>query len=285
LTWGTAAIVVVIVVILVVVKIVGGGNSLTSGQNGFSPVSPTVAGQLAGIPASVYDEVGVTSAVAGINPPISISGQKPLTFKNADGKSLPGVYFYGAEYCPYCAAARWSIITALSRFGTFKDLGNMTSSSTDSPANVPTFTFVRAKYTSPYIVFKPEEYYSNQVNSAGTGYTVLTEPTKVEANLVNDYDNSKYFPETLSEGEAGFPFIDFGNQILQDTLYSPEILSGLSRDEIAAGLRTPKNPITQAILAGANYLSASVCHIDGQMPTSVCTSKAVTAAAKALKLS
>jgi hypothetical protein len=285
LTWGTAAIVVVIVGVLVVVKIAGGGNSLSSGQAGFSPASPTVVAQVTGIPASVYDEVGVTSAVAPINPPITVTGQKSLTFKSASGATLPGVYFYGAEYCPYCAAARWSIIAALSRFGTFKDLGNMTSSSTDSPASVPTFTFARAKYTSAYIVFKPEEYYSNQVNSAGTGYSVLMQPTKVEAGLVDKYDSSTYFPETLSEGESGFPFIDFGNQILQDTLYSPQILGGLSRDQIAGGLKEPKNPITQAIVAGANYLSAAVCHIDGQMPASVCTSKAVSAAAKALKLS
>src|SRR6202034_1668636 len=185
----------------------------------------------------------------------------------------------------YCAAARWSIIAALSRFGTFTNLGNMTSSSTDSPASVPTFTFAKAKYKSAYIVFKPEEYYSNQVNSAGTGYTVLMQPTKVEAALVDKYDTSTYFPQTLSEGQSGFPFIDFGNQLLQDTLYSPEILGGLSRDQIAAGLKEPKNPITQAIVAGANYLSAAVCHIDGQQPASVCTSKAVSSAAKALKLS
>jgi len=284
LTWGTAALVVVIVVVLVVVKIVGGGSTLSTGAV-WSPVSPTVAAQVTTVPASVFDAVGVTSAVAPINPPISITGQKPLTFTGVTGKSLPGVYFYGAEYCPYCAAARWSIISALSRFGTFTGLGNMTSSSTDQPSSVPTFTFSRAKYTSPYIVFKPEEYLSNQVNSAGTGYTVLMKPSETEAKLVGDFDNSKYFPQTLAEGESGFPFIDFGNKILQDTLYSPTILGGLSRDEIAAALKDPKSSITQAIVAGANYLSASVCHVDGQMPTSVCTSKGVVAATKALKLS
>ena len=67
--------------------------------------------------------------------------------------------------------------------------------------------------------------------------------------------------------------------------YSPTILGGLSRDDIASGLKDSKNPITQAIVAGSNYLSASVCHIDGQMPASVCTSKGVAAATKALKLS
>jgi hypothetical protein len=285
LTWGTAALVVVIVIVLVVVKIIGGGNTLSSGAKAFSPASPTVVAQVTGVPASVFNEVGITSDVAPVNPPITITGQKPLTFAGPNGTSLPGVYFYGAEYCPYCAAARWSIIVALSRFGTFKKLGNMQSSLTDTDPGTYTFTFVKTKYASPYIVFEPEEYYSNQVDAAGTGYTVLTPPTKVEASIVDTYDTSKYFPETLSEGEAGFPFFDFGNKLLQDTLYDPSILQGLSRNEIASGLTDAKNPITQVIVAGANYFSASVCDIDGQMPASVCTSKGVTAAAKALKLS
>ena len=38
----------------------------------------------------------------------------------------------GAEYCPYCAAERWSMIVALGRFGTFSGLQTMRSSSTDS---------------------------------------------------------------------------------------------------------------------------------------------------------
>jgi hypothetical protein len=286
LTWGTATLVLVIVVVLVVVKILGGGNSLSNGQiKGFQAASPAVVAQVTGIPASVFDDVGINAEVAAINPPILITGQKPLTFTSADGTSLPGVYFYGAEYCPYCAAARWSIIAALSRFGTFKKLGNMESSSSDIDPSTQTFTFVQAKYSSPYIVFKPEEYYSNQVNSAGTGYTIANPPTATEAHLVTTYDTSKYFPETLAEGESGFPFIDFGNKILQDTLYDPSILQGLTRGEIASGLNDAKNPITQVIVAGANYFSASVCNIDGQMPASVCTSKGVTAAAKALKLS
>jgi hypothetical protein len=283
LTWGTAALVLVIVIVLVAVKVFGGGSPITSGS-AWSPASSTVVSQVTGIPASVFDAVGTTSDVAPINPPIAISGQPPLTFPGATGSSLPGVYFYGAEYCPYCAAARWSIVAALSRFGTFHNLGNMQSTSNDIDPNTPTFTFSKAKYSSAYIVFKPQEYYSNQVNAAGTGYTVIMPSTKAEAKLVTNYDNAKYFPQTLQQGEAGFPFVDFGNKILQDTLYDPTILGGLSRDTIAANLTDPKNPITQAIVAGANYLSASVCHIDGQQPASVCASKGVTAATKALKL-
>ena len=37
----------------------------------------------------------------------------------------------GAEFCPYCATERWSVVMALSKFGTFSHLVGTTSSSTD----------------------------------------------------------------------------------------------------------------------------------------------------------
>jgi hypothetical protein len=283
LTWGTTALVIVIVIVLVAVKVFGGGSTASNGP-GQSPASPAVVAEVTGVPASVFNTVGITSAVAPIYPPITITGQKALTFANSSGKVLPGVFFFGAEYCPHCAAERWVIIVALSRFGKFHNLSNMQSSATDVDPNTQTFTFHGASYSSPYIVFKSDEYESNQLNASGSQYKVLEQPTKTEAKLVDKYNSSTYFP-SLTAGELSFPFLDFGNKILSEENYDPGILGGLTRDEIASGLKQAKNPITQAIVASANYLSASVCNIDGQLPSAVCTSKGVTAAAKALKLS
>ena len=50
-----------------------------------------------------------------------------LTATDASGKTVPEILYMGAEYCPYCAAQRWSTIIALSRFGKFSGLGNMSS--------------------------------------------------------------------------------------------------------------------------------------------------------------
>lgn len=282
LTWGTAALVVVIVVVLVIVKLTGANPSLASGKT-WSPASPAVVSDITHVPAAVFDAVGTNAQVSAINPPVATSGQKPLTFTSSSGASLPGVYYYGAEYCPFCAAARWSLIAALSRFGTFHNLGDMQSSSTDVDPNTQTFTFSKATYTSPYIVFRSDEFLSNQVNAAGTNYTVLQRPTKSEQALVTKYDSTQYFP-SLPANQNGFPFIDFGNKLLQSTLYDPSILQNVSRDQIASGLKDAHNPITQVIVAGANYMTASICAIDGQQPSAVCTSKGVTAASKALKL-
>ena len=283
LTWGAVALVLVIVVVLVVIKISGGGPTATSGAPP-TPASASVVADVTGVPASVYNTVGITSTVAPIDAPVVTTGQPKLTFTSPSGATLPGVYFYGAEYCPYCAAERWVIVTALSRFGTFKGLDNMQSSGTDVFPNTQTFTFAHATYTSKYIAFRPQEYYSNQVNASGTGYQILENFKGNEAALVRKYDSSTYFPGSLQQGENGFPFIDFGNKVLSSSSYSPSLLQQVTRDEIAAGLTDTKNPVTQAIIASANYLTAGTCAIDGQQPASVCTSKGVTAAAKAMKL-
>ncbi len=282
LTWGTAGLVIVIVVALVALKVFGGSSTPQSGP-ARTPASPAVVAEVTHIPASVYNAVGVTSDVAPIYPPIAISGQKPLTFTAPSGRQLPGVFFFGAEYCPHCAAERWAIIAALSRFGTFHHLTNMQSSASDVDPNTQTFSFYKATYTSPYIAFRADEYYSNQWDPATNDWKVLQRPTKVEAELEQKYNSPTYFP-SLSAGEISFPFLDIGNRVLSQENYDPSILQGLTREEIAAGLTSPKNPITQAIVASANYLSAAVCAIDGGQPASVCTSSGVQAAMKALKL-
>jgi hypothetical protein len=35
------------------------------------------------------------------------------------------VFFYGAEFAPYAGAERWPVVVALSRFGSFEQLGLM----------------------------------------------------------------------------------------------------------------------------------------------------------------
>ena len=77
----------------------------------------------------------------------------PLTGPN--GKPL--IFYFGAEFCPYCAAERWPLIVALSRFGTFTGLSTTTSSSSDAYPNTPTFTFRAASYTSDYVSFQAVE--------------------------------------------------------------------------------------------------------------------------------
>jgi Domain of unknown function (DUF929) len=274
LTWGAVALVVIIVIVLVVVKVTGTSPSATAGTQ-WTPVADSTVQEVTQIPAAVYDKVGVTSPATQVTPPTVISGQTPLTF---DGK--PGTLYVGGEFCPYCAAERWAMIAALSRFGTFTNLGGMASNPSDVFPNTQTFTFSKAAFTSPYLTLQAVEQYSNTPSSSG-GYTVLTPLTAQQKALVQKYDSTQFLG---AGGQAGsIPFINFGNSsLVSGASYSPSILAGLSRDQIASGLSDASNPVTQAIVSTANYLTASICATTGNQPASVCTSKGVTTAAKAM---
>ncbi len=188
------------------------------------------------------------------------------------------------SFCPYCAAERWAIVTSMSRFGTFTGLGTMQSSSTDVYANTQTFTFATADFSSKYITFSPKEIYSNVENAEGTGYEPLQTLTQAEHANVTKYSASQYTGGSKTSS-GSIPFMNIGNQaIVSGASYSPAILEGLTRTQIASDLSDPSAPTTQAIIATSNYLSASTCAIDSQQPATVCGSKGVRDAEKALGL-
>ena len=102
------------------------------------------------IPSAMFVAATTPSAVT------SMAQNDGSYFATVDGPSLtqggkPEVLFMGSEYCPYCAAQRWAMVSAVSRFGTFSGLTTTHSSSSDVDANTPTLTFYGSKYTSQYI--------------------------------------------------------------------------------------------------------------------------------------
>ncbi len=276
LTWGVVALVVVVVVVLVVVKVTGTSTPSKAPRPG--PVPASVVNDVTKVPTSVYNAIGVKSTVT-VTAPKALSGQKALV---VDGK--PGVFYMGAEYCPYCAAERWAMVTSFSRFGSVTGLKTMESSSSDVYPSTQTFTFADAHFKSAYASITTREILSNQENSAGTGYESLQKLTKAQTALVDKFDTGKYTGSSTTNSHS-FPFVDIGNKFLvSGASYVPSVLQGLSRTQIAAGLTTTKSAVTRAIISTSNYLSASICSIDGQQPASVCTSSGVAAAAKAMGL-
>jgi hypothetical protein len=281
MAWGAVGLVIVIVAVLVIVKVAGGGSS---GPSGYTPVTPAPAGvvhDVTNIPESVYNQVGINSPSVSVNPPTVASGQPPLTL---DGKT-PSMLYVGAEYCPFCAAERWAMTAALSRFGTWSNLKITASSHTDYAAATNTFSFIGATFTSPYINFVGREIDSNIPNAnLSPPYQPLQTLTKQETNIATQYSSSKYF--SSSQGGISFPFVSINNLVLvSGASYDPTALAGQSWQEIAANLSDPTNPVTQAIVASANYISAGICASSKDAPASVCNSSGVKAAAKALKLS
>ncbi len=237
------------------------------------PVPATVLSEVTDVPASTFDAVG-TGLAGHIRLPTVLTSAKKLVI---DGK--PAVFGVFGEFCPFCAAERWAIITALSRFGKFTGLMTMESSPLDVYPRTKTFEFRTATYTSTYITARLVEFYG-QDRATGT-HPVINTMTKQETDLAVKYDGGNAAAKSYT-----VPFSDWGNKVIfQTASYTPQILQTLSRTTIAAGLKDPNDDVTKLILGTANYMSAAVCSMDGGKPGSVCTSSGVKAAAKALKLS
>jgi hypothetical protein len=273
---GVGVVVLVLVVVLVTALVTpashdaapGGGPAGTAvpATVPVTPADPAIVAQVTHVPVAVANEVGVHAPVA-VGPPLPVYG-RPLL--KVDGK--PGIFYYGAEYCPFCAVERWALVVALSRFGTWSGLGNMTSSTDDVYPGTPTFTFVHAHYSSPYVALETVEHQGNVVTA--DGYAVLQRPTAAELRILAN------FPD-----DDGYPFVDFGNQtLITAASFSPAVLQGRSRAQIAAALGDANDPATRAIVAAANYLTAATCRADGQQPRPVCTSPGVSAADRAMGL-
>lgn len=282
-TWLTVGIVVVVVGVLVVMKISSGSSA--QNDTGWTAADAAVVADLTSVPQSVFDTVGINSPVIPVTKPEVHLGEPQLKFSSASGAKLPGVLYYGAEYCPFCAAQRWPTIIALSRFGTWSNLGNSSSSAQDYYPNTPTFTFYKATFTSPYVAVQTVEEATNTLNSAGTSYEPLQKPTKEQTAIVTKYDTAAYFPQMTAAQSGSIPFLTIGNRIMwAGSSISPSVFKDQQRADIASALKNPNNPLTQAIISSANYITASICSQTAQAPAAVCSSPGVKAAKSALGL-
>jgi hypothetical protein len=262
---------------MVVVKAASGGSrhssagasAATAGATGTgaTALSSNVANSLSSVSPATFVTVGAPS---GITLPNKVSGTS--VSRDAQGKAV--VTYIGAEYCPYCAAERWALAVALSRFGTFSNLSGTHSSSTDVYPDTQTLSFYGSTYTSPYLDFQPVEETTNQ--TVGGGYATLQVPTAAQNALLSRYDVAPYASEPGS-----IPFIDIGNRyIISGASYSPAVLQGLTRDQIAADLNDPSSPVAQAIDGTANAITAALSSVTGHQPSAVADSPVIAALAQ-----
>lgn len=244
---GVLGIIVAFIIAIVILK------NVTSPNLKPTPANQGVLQQLTGVGASTWETVG-TGGVP--NPFTTRTGQPAL--KGSNG--LPEFLYIGGEYCPNCAAERWAMINALSRFGTFQHLSQLIS----YEENIHTFTFEGSSYTSKYIDFVPREIAGNTTDNTGN-YVTLDRLTSAQQSLFNQYDN-----------QGTIPFVDIGNKYtLAQASYSFTVLQdshGISYDwsAIAGALSNPNSSITQSIIGTANYLTAAICSVTNQQPGNVC---------------
>ena len=231
-----------------------------------TPVTPSVFNAVTNVSPSILASVGTGGQQKVLTP---VKGAPPL--KGPSGK--PEFFYAGGEFCPFCAAERWAMVVALSRFGTLSHLGQIQS----SESNISTFTFYQSTYTSQYIDFVP-------VETAGMDQTqTLQALTADQQKLFDTYDAPPYLSSASS-----IPFIDIANQrVMQGANYSPQDLvdssgASLSWTDIAGKLSDPNSTIAKDILGSANYLTAAICNATNQQPSSVCSAAPIPQIAQSL---
>lgn len=235
---------------------------------GPTPVPAAVMKNLEEIPTETWTHAGTDGA------------SMPTFVGDSDASGgKPVVLYIGAGYCPYCAAARWSMITSLSRFGSFSGLTLSASSTVDVFPGTPTFSFHGGHYTSEYIELQTVEL-ANSVLMSNGRYQPLETPTTEQEALIGKYDYAPYVAKT---GEGGIPFVLVGGAYMwSGSPFSPQVLANRTQAAIAATLPTGTGAAAQAILANANVFTATICAMDGNRPADVCSEPAVQRAMSAL---
>jgi hypothetical protein len=206
---------------------------------------------------------------------LSVGGGTATAFKQIQGPFLrvnkkPLLLYVGANFCSYCAAERWAIVNALSRFGTFANLGLTSSTTDDAFPATPSFSFHGSSYTSRFVTLQAVELSGNARDVTGS-FPRLDSVTKSQQNIAASLDRPPYAPE-----RGSIPFIVIaGRFVLFSSQYQPGALQGLDASQVAKALGNLSSPPAQGILGAANWLTASLCEVTGGKPTSACTPKAI----------
>ena len=255
---AVTAVVAVVAVIGVLVGIRLAGNDKKSAPSASaSSLDPAIAAKVTAVPAATLDAVGqggVKTLPKGVSGSPLVAGSKPK------------VIYVGADYCPFCAAERWPVVVALSRFGTWKNLSATTSAAApEAYPNTPTFSFHGASYSSPYVAFEGTE--TNTNKRAGNGYEALDKPTAEQQQVLQKY-----------QPDGTIPFVDFGNRyVTSGASFSPQVLGGKSMTQIATDLSNPTSDVAKGVGGTANAMTAVICQLTKNQPSAVCSSQAVAA--------
>jgi Domain of unknown function (DUF929) len=222
------------------------------------------------VPSAVLEEIESIpmSEAAAVGPGTARGRVAPIRAPVLRGpRGLPRVIYMGAEYCPFCAAQRWPLIVALSRFGRFDGLRYSRSAADDVFPNTPSFTFHGASYESAYVEFTPVELQTN-VRAGGGGYAPLERPDTVEQQVFDRYNVPPY---VTPQDSGSIPFIDVANQFaFTGASFSPDLLARRSWTDIAGQLSKPDSDLAPAVIGTANVLTAAICKATSDKPATVC---------------
>jgi thiol-disulfide isomerase/thioredoxin len=259
--WPMVAAVVTVLLLIAVFFAISRNGTSGSASIG-SPVPASVMSKVTGVSQTTFEKVGKGTIA---NPFKATQGNPPVN-KDKDGK--PIFLYVGGDYCPYCAAERWSLMVALSRFGTFNNVSLMQSSSSDVYPNTSTFSFHGASYSSQYLDFQGME-------TANRDQQAQDKLNSDQQAIFDKYDAPPYIG---SQYAGSIPFLSVGNQYIEISAgFIPDQMQGLTWQQIADKLNDPNNSVTQSIMANANYITAAICQVTDNKPANVCTAAPIPA--------
>jgi hypothetical protein len=247
LLFGSVTAVLVVIAGFVILDVTHQSSSTVTARR---PAPAAVVRAVTTVPVATFTAVGqgkgASAATKQSGPVLTVNGK-------------PDVLYVGGEFCPYCATERWPLAVALSRFGTFTNLGVIKSSATDAYPNTATLDFYKSTYTSDYLTFTPKEIFTNVPQ--GSGYGPLDTLTAAQTATMAKLDPS-----------GGIPFISYAGSYLGGVQYDPKDLAGLTAAQIAGKLTTVSSTDTvgQAVIGSANLLTGVLCNLTGDKPATVC---------------
>lgn len=246
--WTLVGIIVVLVAVVVAIFF---ALSNQSRQNAISDAATALK-----TVTSVDQKTLATVGTGGVKSLLTPAAKGSSLLKGANGK--PQIFYIGGELCSDCAAQRWAIIVALSRFGTFSNLTQIQA----ADQNISTYTFHNSRYSSQYIDFAPVEIYDNNGK-------LLDQLTTAQQALVSTYDAPPY---VQASSRGSIPFIDIANQYVgTGAFYSPQKILNMSQLDIAKRITDSTTDVSKGVLGTANYLTAAICAATNNQPANVCT--------------
>ncbi|MEO6796847.1 MAG: DUF929 family protein [Candidatus Dormibacter sp.] len=173
----------------------------------------------------------------------------------------PLTLFVGGQFCPFCASMRWPLVKAMSRFGSFSGLGQITSQQgTDGFNSIWTYDLTKATFHSDYVTLR-------MVEVADVKGNPLQQPDAEATALLNQFDP-----------KGSIPFVFVGGSYVAQLPYSPALLQGKSFQQILDDVNSSHpGEVGRAIDAEADAITAIICKTDVAQPATVCNQPGIQA--------
>lgn len=178
------------------------------------------------------------------------------SLRQQSAKSL--IFFMGAGFCPFCASEQWAIVKALNNFGRWQGLIETMSADHDEKyLNIPTFSFVRATYTSDHLDFVARE-------TSDRNFEPLQELNEKDYEILEIFNPDQIIPFLLIDGQ----FMQVGAG------YSPKLFEGMDHAKATVETENRDSPLGRAIKMEADNITALMCK-SVSMKSKICNSEEI----------